>query len=85
MISHKMFNKFVAIIDRYYICDYVDDNRVGGEYFAIDHEAHTHVYVSRWSKGYIYFKYANNDSSFTKIVKTYREYNELIKLIKSFI
>ena len=47
MISHKMFNKFVAIVDRYYLCDYSDDNRVGGEYFAIDHEAHTHVYISR--------------------------------------
>lgn len=47
MISHKMFNKFVAMVDRYYLCDYSYDNRVGGEYFAIDHEAHTHVYISR--------------------------------------
>lgn len=48
MISHKMFNKFVAIVDRHYLYDTVHDNRVDGVYFAIDYETHTHVYISRW-------------------------------------
>ena len=54
MISHKMFNKFVAMVDRYYLYDTVHDNRVVGVYLAIDYEAHTHVYISRWHNGIIY-------------------------------
>lgn len=85
MISHKAFNKFVAVVDRYYLCDYSYDNRVGGTYFAIDREAHTHVYISRLSTGYIYFVHVKDGRRFAKIVKTYREYNEMTKLIKTFI
>lgn len=83
MISHKMFNKFIAMVDRYYLCDTVHDNRVGGVYFAIDYEAHTHVYISRWHNGIIYFRYVNNDYILTSLVKNYRDYNGLTKIIKT--
>lgn len=70
MISHKMFNKFVAIVDRHYLYDTVHDNRVDGVYFAIDYETHTHVYISRWHNGIIYFRYVNNDISSHNLLRT---------------
>lgn len=78
--SKKSINKTISKIDRYFTWD----NRFmsNGTFEAIDYEAHKYVSFHPFGDFGYWFYYNNNGHIYHKTIKTYRDLNELNKLIK---
>lgn len=78
--SRKSINKTISKIDRYFTWDI---RSMGKGYFsANDFENHKYVDFHPFVNGSYWFYYDNNGHIYHKVIKTYRDLNELNKLIK---
>ena len=80
--SKRSINKTISKIDRYFMWD--SRNIGNGMFDAIDYDNHTYVAFSPFGiNGWYSFYYkSSNGKVYYKVIKTYRDLNELNKLIK---
>lgn len=80
--SKKSINKTIASIDRYFTWDN-RDMKVGNSIWAANYDKYAFVSFKPFSMdGWYWFYYKNGHKTYSKIIKTCKDLNEINKLIK---
>ena len=79
-ISKRSVNKTINLIDRHFTYDRREIS--DGSFSAMDYEAKKYVSFHPYAMGGYWFFYSNNTHQIYRVIRTYKDLNELKKLIK---
>ena len=78
----KSLRKVISVLDKEFTWDNREINLETCTYIAWNHENGAFVDFDRMGGGGVWFYYSKNNKKYHKVIKTYAELNDLVKLFK---